>query len=95
MKCYVCRNYYVINWSSKLSSINENWKCWIIFSETGIKFYENISAELELLEFPIADGRTYTFWHTRNAEGADTRHVKLQEQTLNTNAARADTKHER
>jgi len=39
--------------------------------ETGIKFNENISAELELLEFPIANGRTYTFWQTRDAEGAD------------------------
>ena len=63
MKFHACRNCHLVNWSSKLSSISENWKCWIIFDEIGIKFYENISAVLELLEFLIADGRTRSGTH--------------------------------
>jgi hypothetical protein len=41
-KFHVCRNCHHVNWSSKLSSMNENCKCWIIFGETDIKFHENL-----------------------------------------------------
>jgi hypothetical protein len=47
-----------------------------------LNFMKIFPAELELLEVPIADSHTYTFWHTRNANGVDASHVTLKEKTI-------------